>query len=53
MAAPDAHHYGEMPAFSLFARSVDNLDLAGQITFIDDGRSGRKPTVFEDVKSNR
>jgi polygalacturonase len=47
---PDAERYGEMPAYGLFARCVDGLALTGKIDFIDDGHSGRPPTVFENVK---
>ena len=44
---PDAHKNGVMPAFGLFARDVDGLELRGKMTFKDEGGSGREAVVLE------
>jgi polygalacturonase len=48
---PDAHRYGSMPAYGLFARNVNSLTLKGNINFYDDGGSGREKLVLENVSS--
>jgi len=46
---PDAHKYGPMPAFGLFARSITGLSLHHKIEFHDTGKSGRPMILLEDV----
>ncbi len=46
---PDAHVYGPMPAYGLFARNVRGLKLTGTIRWGNEGGSTRPATRFENV----
>ena len=47
---PEAKSNGVMPAYGLFARDVDGLELRGKMSFKDAGNSGREAVVLENVK---
>ena len=45
---PEAGIYGSLPAYGLFARNVDGLELT-DLTFNDAGNSGRQEIYLQDV----
>ncbi len=44
---PDAYNYGHMPAYGLFARRVEKLDISENVKFYDESFSGRLAVIIE------
>ena len=44
---PDAYNFGHMPAYGLFARNVENLEIGENVKFYDETASGRDAVVIE------